>query len=82
MSLQDQAAIAAAERWRGATEARIRDAERRLDTLNGNLEKNAAAIGQLAVEGAKTRTRLAGLIVAANLAAGLALPLLLHVLHA
>lgn len=44
------------ERWRGETEQRLRDAERRLDALNGNIARGAEALQQLTLKVAEFKT--------------------------
>lgn len=39
--------LAGIERWRGETDARLRDAERRLEALNGNIARGADALQRL-----------------------------------
>lgn len=43
-------------RWRGETEQRLRDAERRLDALNGNIARGADALHQLTLRVAEFKT--------------------------
>lgn len=59
------------ERWRGETDARLRDAERRLDSLNGNIARGADALQQLTLgvgefkSEVKTTVRTWGIVIAA-----------------
>lgn len=46
------------ERWRGETEARIRDAERRLDAINGNIARGAEALQALTLGVAEHRSTI------------------------
>lgn len=45
--------------WRGQADARMTDAERRLDALNGNIEKTADRLGKLETAVATLRTKVA-----------------------
>lgn len=48
------------ERWRGETDARLRDAERRLDALNGNISRGADALQQLTLGMTEFKSELKG----------------------
>lgn len=48
------------ERWRGETDARIRDAERRLDALNGNIARGADALQALTLGMTEFKSELKG----------------------
>lgn len=63
------------ERWRGETDARIRDAERRLDALNGNIARGADALQALTltVAGFQSSVRTWGFI--ATLVLGIITPI-------
>ena len=53
-------------RWQGSTDARVDDAERRLDAVNGNIERVWQAIGKLdrTVAGIAARVAIASGIAA------------------
>lgn len=48
------------ERWRGEADARLRDAERRLDALNGNIARGADALQQLTLGVSEFKSELKG----------------------
>jgi hypothetical protein len=46
------------ERWRGATDARLHDTERRLDALNGNIARVADNLGGLTLSVTEFKTEV------------------------
>jgi len=44
--------------WRGATDARLADAERRLATINGSIEKTATRLGSIETSLASIKTKV------------------------
>lgn len=52
------------ERWRGETDARLRDAERRLEALNGNIARGADALQALTLSMTEFKSELKGSVKA------------------